>query len=59
MKIALLVGFAVVVAMVFVWFAGVASLSKTAATRKSAMDFVKSGMSFFAGVVTGLFAKPF
>jgi hypothetical protein len=59
MKLTLLAGFAVVVALVFIWFAGVASLSKTSTTRKAAMDFVKSGMSFFAGVVTGLFAKPF
>jgi hypothetical protein len=58
-KILLLIGFAVVVGLVFMWFAGVASLSMNSQTRKSAFEFVKRGMSFFVGVVTGLFAKPF
>jgi hypothetical protein len=58
-KVVLFGGFGLVLALVFIWFAGVASLSKNSSTRKAAMDFVKSGLTFFGGIVTGIFAKPF
>ena len=52
-QVYVILGFAVLIAVGFVWFAVAATLSKEAATRKTAMDMTKNVMLFMMGLVTG------
>jgi hypothetical protein len=49
----IIIGFAVLIAIGFVWFAATATLSKEATTRRAAMDMAKNVMLFMMGLVTG------
>jgi hypothetical protein len=52
-QVYIIIGFAGLIAVGFVWFAVTATLSREAATRRTAMDMTKSVMLFMMGLVTG------
>ena len=52
-QVYIIIGFALLIAVGFVWFAVTATLSREAATRKTAMEMTKNVMLFMMGLVTG------